>query len=242
MIPAFAEARYLAATLRAVHDFLAARGRLSTTEIIVVTADCADDTAAIAGRELRGFAVARLIEPGRKVGKGRDVRAGMLAARGQIVAFMDADLATPLHHVGSAIDAINAGYDVVIGRRDLARIHRDRVKALTSRLANSVIQALLLPDLHDTQCGFKMFRGAIIRELFEPLHTKGWGFDLEVLARARRSRYRILELSVPDWFDPKRNRGLAGEFQWWARLRTLGELISITGRIGRQHAPPDAPR
>jgi len=230
VIPAYAEARYLASTLAALHAFLDERGWMA--EVIVVTADSPDDTAAIARRELARFANARQIQPGPKIGKGRDVRAGMLAATGDSVLFMDADLATPLHHIDAALAALAAGDDIVIGRRDLARMHRDPMKTLTSRLANAAVQALLLPDVHDTQCGFKLFRGAIVRELFEPLRTTGWGFDLEVLARAKG--YRIGELSIPDWCDPKGEHGLAGEIQWWARLRALGELLAITVRLGRQ--------
>jgi dolichyl-phosphate beta-glucosyltransferase len=238
VIPAYAEARFLAGTMRALHAFLGAR--VAATEVIVVTADARDGTPELAARELARFPLGRQLRPGPKVGKGRDVRAGMLAARGDVVLFMDADLATPLRHVDAAIGAIAAGADVAIGRRDVARMHKDLGKALSSRLANALVQAVLLPGLGDTQCGFKAFRGELVRPLFEPLAALGWGFDLEVLARARRAGLAIRELPVPDWADPKGDAGLAGEIQWWARLRTLGELAGVVARLGRQpvQAPP----
>lgn len=234
VIPAYAEAPFIGATLDAVYAFLDERAWLPTTELVIVTADSADGTPAITREALRRFPHARHLEPGAKVGKGRDVRLGMLAATGEIVMFMDADLATPLGHLDAGVQAIEDGDDVVIGARDLDRIHGEWTRSLTSRWANALIQAVLLPGLHDTQCGFKLFRGDIVRELFEPLVTTGWGFDLEVLARARRGGYAIRELAVPDWFDPKGDNGLAGEVQWWARLRTLRDLANITARLGRQ--------
>jgi len=236
VIPAFAEAAHLAGTLRSVHTFLVRQQRLETTEVIVVTADASDRTPEIARRELARFPIARHLEPGPKVGKGRDVRCGMLAARGEIVVFTDADLATPLGYIEHAITAIQHGSDVAIGRRDLARMHDRLSRRITSQLSNWLVGAVLLPGIADTQCGFKAFRRAIIPELFEPLETVGWGFDLEVLARARRAGGRITEIAVPDWADPKGDQGLAGEVHWVARLKTLGELGKLAWRFGRQ--PP----
>lgn len=241
VIPAFAEARYLPGTLRALRDHLAARGARSATEVIVVTADADDGTPDIARRELVAFPLAQHIEPGPKLGKGRDVRAGMLAARGEVVLFMDADLATPLAYLDPAVARIRAGHDVVIGCRDLARMHRALGRRLTSQLTNYLVRAALLPGIADTQCGFKAFRGSIVAELFGPLETLGWGFDLEVLVRARAAGAAIAELPIPDWADPKGDHGLAGERQWLARLRTLRELGALALRHGRQLAIADPP-
>lgn len=236
VVPAFAEAPYLAGTLRAIHDHLGERDWLASTEIVVVTADAEDGTPDIARRELRQFAIAQHLEPGAKVGKGRDVRAGMLAARGEVVVFMDADLATPLVHLETAIARVRDGYDVVIGTRDLSRMHKKLGRRVTSQLSNYLVRMALLPGIVDTQCGFKAFHRSIVARLFEPLETLGWGFDLEILARARAAGVTIAEIAVPDWSDPKGDRGLAGERQWLARLRTLRELGILTLRHGRQPA------
>lgn len=236
MIPAYAEAKFLGATLSALHEFLVRGAQLATTEVIVVTADAPDGTAEIARTALAAFPIHQHLEPGAKVGKGRDVRCGMLAARGDVVLFMDADLATPLHHIDAAVAQIAAGADVVIGRRDLSRMHHTLGRRLTSQLSNQLVRAVLLPGIADTQCGFKAFRGPLVATLFEPLTTLGWGFDLEVLARARRAGAWIEELPVADWHDPKGDGGLAGETQWLARLRTLRELAVLTLAHGRQPA------
>jgi dolichyl-phosphate beta-glucosyltransferase len=234
VIPAYAEAEYLPRTLSELRRYLTAQGLLHSTEVIVVTANAPDETQALARRALRQFPNAHHLEPGAKIGKGRDVRHGMLAARGQVVLFMDADLATPLRHITRALAAIEAGGDVVIGCRALSRAHGVRSRSLASRLSNRLIRALLLPGLRDTQCGFKAFRQELVPELFGPLETMGWGFDFELLARARKLGHRIVELPIHDWADPKGDHGLAGEVQWWSHLRTLIELARVVARVGRQ--------
>ena len=236
VIPAYAEAKFLGATLAALHEFLARKGALATTEVIVVTADAPDGTVGIARDAIEAFPIHQHLTPGPKVGKGRDVRCGMLAARGDVVLFMDADLATPLGHIDEATARIAAGADVVIGTRDLARMHNTLGRRVTSQLSNQLVRAVLLPGIADTQCGFKAFRGPLVPTLFEPLTTFGWGFDLEILARARRVGAWIEELAIPDWHDPKGDHGLAGEPQWLARLRTLRELAVLALVHGRQPA------
>jgi glycosyltransferase involved in cell wall biosynthesis len=234
VIPAYREGRYVVGTLAALHTELVRRGWLARTEVIVVTATAPDDTVALVRATLPRFPRHLHLEPGPKVGKGRDVRAGMLAASGELVMFMDADLATPLRHLGAMVARLEDDADVVIGCRDLASIHGHWRRRLASQVANRLVQALLLPGLDDTQCGFKGFRGSIVRELFEPLGTMGWGFDFEILARARRGGYHVAELPVPDWADPKGDLGLAGEPQWRATLNTLRELVAVAAELRRQ--------
>jgi dolichyl-phosphate beta-glucosyltransferase len=232
VVPAYREALYIAHTLDALFEFLVARARLDNTEVIVVTADGPDDTAVIARRGLERFPHHDHVLPGPKVGKGRDVRAGMLRARGELVVFMDADLATPLHHLDAMFEALER-HDVVVGYRDLTKIHDRMTRTASSVVANMLVQALLLPGIHDSQCGFKGFRAAVVNDLFEPLATMTWGFDIEILARARRLGLSIHQLAIADWHDPKGDEGLAGENQWAARLRTLGELVAVRRRFGR---------
>ena len=232
VIPAYAEARYLGGTLAAIEAWGGARGR--PYEVVVVTADAPDDTRALVRAALPRFAHTQHLEPGPKVGKGRDVRLGMLAARGEQVVFMDADLATPLDYLAPLLARLDDGADVAIGIRDLATIHADALRRFTSLASNWLVQRLILPGITDTQCGFKGFRRAAIEPLFARLVATGWGFDFEVLAQARRLGLRIDTLPVPRWKDPKGTAGLAGENVVLAQARTLAELGRVTWRRGRR--------
>jgi dolichyl-phosphate beta-glucosyltransferase len=227
VIPAYREAWCLARSLDKVCTFLDDFGWLETTEIVLVTADAPDETVQIARREIVRFPHHCHLEPGVKVGKGRDVRCGMLVATGALVIFMDADLATPLHHLPPMIDMLQRGCGVVIGTRDLGTIHDDWTRKLSSQLANQLVRWLLLPGLRDTQCGFKGFRREVVDELFGPMTAMRWGFDFDILARGRHLGLPIGELFIGDWCDPKGNNGLVGEPAWSARLSALRELVSL---------------
>lgn len=202
--------------------------RYNFTELVVVASDGGDSTAKIAKRHAHLFKHFKLIEPGKKVGKGRDVRSGMLAASGQYRLFTDADLATPARHISHAFHILEQGSDVVIGVRPLKRIHNSLSRRVRSVLSNMLIRFLAVPGINDTQCGFKGFTKNAAVSLFEPLETLKWGFDIEILVRARSKRYSIATMTITDWFDPKiGSLGLGGESDWQANYNTLKELFNI---------------
>jgi len=66
-----------------------------------------------------------------------------------------------------------------------------------------MIRTLILPGLHDTQCGFKCFRKEVAEDLFRFQTLDGWSFDIEVLFIARRRGYRIVEVPIPWYFNPE---------------------------------------
>jgi dolichyl-phosphate beta-glucosyltransferase len=56
--------------------------------------------------------------------------------------------------------------------------------------------SILLPDIKDTQCGFKMFTHEAARKIFSNIYLTGLAFDVEVLLEAKRQGYRIVEMPV----------------------------------------------
>lgn len=143
---------------------------------------------------------------------------------------MDADLATPLHHLDDSLELLGAGHDAVIGVRDLTSSHRGLRKVI-SKVGNLLVQALLLPGISDSQCGFKLFTATAAEEIFARQTIDGWGFDMEVLAIARTLGYRLGTREVPDWTDVA-----GGTFHGAAvtgTVQTLRDLLSIKWRIAR---------
>ena len=168
-------------------------------EVIVVAADGGDDTAAIAKTFTNHFEELRVLEPGAKVGKGRDVAYGMQAAAGNLQIFMDADLATPLHHLPAMIEKLQSA-SVVVGVRDLAHIHTGMRKIISIGW-NLLARVLLGIQVSDTQCGFKGFTKDASKICFGKLTIKGWLFDMEVLAIANVNTLTIDSIPIPDWTD-----------------------------------------
>lgn len=230
VVPAYSEATIIENSLIKLAESLRNDGqRYELTEVIVVVADSVDGTAKLANNQSNLFNSFKLIEPGKKVGKGRDVRAGILASRGEFVLFTDADMATPPHHIPDAFSALEKGAEIVIGIRPLARVHNTFFRKIRSLVSNIMIRVLAVPTISDTQCGFKAFRADVAKKLFEPLETMAWGFDIEILARARSAHYKIQKITINDWFDPKISKmGLAGESEIHANLNTLKELLAIS--------------
>lgn len=230
VIPAFEEEAIIETSFEKVRNYLEEQNVLDSTEIVVVVADSKDATAQIAKDASAGFKFFQLIEPGKKHGKGRDVRIGMLAARGEFILFTDADLATPAHHIMPMFDKLKSDSEVVIGIRDLKKIHHG-YRSLLSRCTNLLTRMIILPGISDTQCGFKGFRSQCAHEIFSVASIDGWSFDIEVLALARKLKKSIGTVEINDWFDPKLESGLIGENPIKTISRSLIELFIIRMRF-----------
>jgi dolichyl-phosphate beta-glucosyltransferase len=227
IIPAYQEAGVITTTLQRLAVWLDEH-TYGNVEIVVVVADSPDGTAKLARAEAKKFKHFQLIEPGERVGKGRDVRAGILHAHGRYRLFMDADLATPLRHLDDVAKLMAEDTDLGIAVRDLAKIHPGFKRRVVSEFGNILAQIVLLPGLKDTQCGFKVFRADVAEAVFRRLTIMGWGFDLEVLAIARKLGYRIRIFEAPDWTDPKAHlAGLSSDSVIDAAMQTFGDLIRV---------------
>jgi dolichyl-phosphate beta-glucosyltransferase len=199
VIPAFDEARRLPGSLTVALAYLQAHRQ--PFEVIVVDDGSRDDTAGVATKllaPLGGRGRLLRLEPNR--GKGAAVRTGVLAALGERVLVSDADLSTPIEELAELERAIAAGADVAIGSRALDRGRVLRRQSLarewSGRLFNLVVRLVALPGIHDTQCGFKLFRRAVVEPVFGRARLDGFGFDVESLAVARHLGFRIAEVPV----------------------------------------------
>lgn len=142
----------------------------------------------------------RLLDLSTNGGKGAAVRAGMLDARGGIRLFADADTSTSIDQFENMIPFFNDGYGVVFGSRAAKGAKLDPpepfYRQLIGKGLNLLVQILLLPGIWDTQCGFKAFTAEAAERIFRASRIVGWGFDVEVLALAKRFGYRLKEMPV----------------------------------------------
>ncbi len=209
IIPSKNESDRIADSLSKLAAFLDANRKFDNVEVIVIT-PASDPTAAVAKSKTKLFNNLRVIEFSTSPGKGGSVRLAMLEARGRYRLFMDADLATPLKHLNDVYDLMQRHGDVGIAVRDLWRIHEGLLRKTITKVANLVVQILLVPGIKDTQCGFKVFSARAAEAIFPRQRLTKWSFDVEVLKIARLLGYKIEYIEAPDWKDPKKV-GLAGE-------------------------------
>ncbi len=200
VIPAYNEERRIGRTLEGTFDYLDAQNYDS--EVIVVNDGSSDQTARkVKEIESRAAGRLRLIEnPGNR-GKGYSVRNGMLLARGEIILFYDADLATPTSEIVKVIEPIAENrYDVVFGSRalndELIGKHQSFLRELRGRGGNLFLRATLGLSFKDTQCGFKAFRREAAETVFPLQRIDGFGFDPEILFIAQKQGWRLHETPV----------------------------------------------
>ena len=198
VVPAYNESDRLPATLRAVREHLDAAGE--EYEVIVVDDGSADRTVALVTDAAREWPQLSVIPLEHNQGKGAAVRAGMLAARGDLRLFSDADLSTPMDELPRLRERLVDSCTVAIASRAVpgASIgtHQPGRREMMGRVYNRLVQSLVLPGLHDTQCGFKLFTAEAAVTCFTPLRTRRFGFDAEVLLRARRAGWTVAEVPV----------------------------------------------
>lgn len=228
IIPAYSEENFIGETLQKTHDYLTEMKWLQDSEVIVVTADATDKTQSIVARKIKLFKHGLHVQPGSRVGKGRDVKAGLKQASGQYVIFMDADLATPLNHLEKAFDLLEQKGGMVIGIRDISSMHKSFARKLSSIVSNYIVRAMIGWRITDSQCGFKGFDKKLVQLLLERSRITGWGFDFEFIKIATLHKIPISTLSINDWKDPKpEGTGLAGDSQIDAMKQTFKELMTV---------------
>lgn len=223
VIPAYNAQDVICDTLDAVQAYLS-RNELAS-EVIVVDDGSTDRTAVRI--EERDCGV-RLLRNDRNRGKGAAVRAGMLEATCAWAVFMDADNSTRIEHLDRfALNVADA--DVCIGSRLIDGAHivhlQTASRRLLGRLFSRLRRAMVLPHLHDTQCGFKAIRREVIRPVFSQQRCDGFCFDVEVLLIASRLGLRIVEIPI-EWNNPDESTVHA----WRHGTRMLFDLLGIAWR------------
>ncbi len=155
-------------------------------------------------------------------GKGAAVRAGMLAADGELAVFTDADMATPPNQLPLLVAALE-GADVALGSRiqpdgtDM-RQTQPLYRRLLGRAFHFLASVWVVGPVKDTQCGFKGFRRAVAHDVFARQQIRSIVFDVELIYLCRRRGYSLAVVPI-QWFDRRGSRmrmrpGLALRVAW----------------------------
>jgi dolichyl-phosphate beta-glucosyltransferase len=193
VIPAYNSARYLNDNVLRVLDFYA---RAGIDGEIIVADDGSTDGTADAVRESDRVRVLRLPHGG----KGAAVRAGMAATTGEIAGFTDADLPYGVDPLPLAMSYIRERrYHAVIGDRTLpgsSYASTGLLRTAVSEIASLTFRTLLIGGIYDTQCGFKIFRGDVGREVFRLSRINGFAIDVEIIYLLLKYRLDLKRIPV----------------------------------------------
>jgi dolichyl-phosphate beta-glucosyltransferase len=178
-------------------------------QVLVVDDGSTDGTAALVRDrpELAAGALELLSLP--HGGKGAAVRAGMLAAGGDIVLFADADMATPPEEIGLLLAALESA-DAAYGSRiqpdgsDM-RASQPRWRRELGRAFHALASLWVVGPVQDTQCGFKGFHREMARDVFSRQRITSIVFDVEVIFLVRRRGYSHAIVPIR-WADRRGSR------------------------------------
>jgi len=232
VVPAYNEAGRILPSLEKIVTYM--QGHHPGYEVLVVNDGSTDDTEATVRQRFGKDSGVEVLGYGANRGKGFAVRHGMSRATGDLVLFSDADLSTPIEEIEKMLPLMDSGYDIVIGSRALAqsdiRERQPLYRELGGKLFNLMVRLVVMPELHDTQCGFKLFRRAATAPVLPHLRVDGFAFDVEILALARAIGLRISEIPVI-WIN-----SLMSRVRMSAASRAYLDLIDIRMRAGRMKA------
>jgi len=230
VVPAYNEQRRLPGTLGAIREYLDAGDE--SYEVIVVDDGSSDDTAGGAEVIAADWAQLTVIRLPVNTGKGAAVREGMLRARGIHRAFTDADLSTPIEELARLRERLTDTCQVAIASRaapgSRIEVHQPVWRESMGRVYNALLQLVALPGIRDSQCGFKVLSDTAASRCFGPLVTMRFGFDAEVLLRARRAGWSIAEVPVR-WHHVEESR--VGSLRDSSRM--LYDLLALRLRLRR---------
>ena len=236
IIPAYNEEKRISETLKSIDGYLSRQNY--DYEILVVSDGSKDGTSNLVrglGSDIKGL---RLIDNKENHGKGYVVRQGMLDAKGDLRLFTDADNSTSIEHLDKFLPYINEGFDVVIGSiavagHKVASGSEPLWRRILGKVGNLFIQIMAVPGVYDTQRGFKLFTEKAVQDIFPKLTITRWGFDVEVLALARKFGHKIKELPV-DWKnDPNSKVGIKAYVQ--VLIETIRVRLNLmTGIYGNK--------
>ena len=170
VIPAYNEADRLSTGLSRLLDGLPP----DDTEILVIDDGSTDQTAKVAAEQLAHWPQYSVTSLARNSGKGAAVRAGVVRARGDVIAFVDADMETDPRDLGELVRTLKNN-DVAVGSRthESSTVNdRSSHRAMMTRTFGLVVAQIMHLPMGDTQCGFKAFKGSIAKLLF-PRQSRG---------------------------------------------------------------------
>lgn len=220
LLPVCNEAMQIESCIKEVE---VAIGRLSYSYEIIVSEDgSSDGTDVVVENLLRTDPRIGLLHSNVRLGKGKAIKNALQRAKGDIIIFMDADLATSLNYLPKALQLVREQGGLVIASRHVpgSIVRRRASRTFFSLAYNLLVRSLFLDGVHDHQCGFKAISHKAARTVLET-KSNGFFFDTEMILRCKKYGFSVVEIGVE-----------------WAETRGKGQskvkLLSDAQRIGME--------
>ncbi len=214
VLPAYNEVDYLnpavEKTIQTLKEFT------DSYEIIIAEDGSTDGTAQRAEELAQKNPVVRHIHREKRLGRGTALNNAFKQSSGQVLVYMDLDLATDLKYLKPLVEAITVeGYDFSTGSRMLRESKAERTfsRSLSSKTYNFLVRHMLGSKLRDHQCGFKAFKREPLMSLLDKVEATHWFWDTEIMVRAYRQGFRVKEIAV-EWKSGKGTKVNLAKDSW----------------------------
>jgi glycosyltransferase involved in cell wall biosynthesis len=203
VLPAYNEVNYLQPatekTIQTLKQFT------KSYEIIIAEDGSTEGTAEKAKEITEKNPNVKYIHRDQRLGRGTALNNAFKLSSGQVLVYMDLDLATDLKYLKPLVEAITVeGFDFSTGSRMLAESKAERTisRSISSKTYNFLVRHMLGSKLRDHQCGFKAFKREPLMELLNEVKATHWFWDTEIMVRAHRHGFKIKEIAV-EWKSGK---------------------------------------
>lgn len=203
VLPAYNEADFLEPAVTKISHSLEALG--CSYEIIIAEDGSTDGTDKKAAQLAQTFPFVRHIHREQRLGRGTALNNAFRQSSGEVLVYMDLDLATDLKYLKLLIEAIMLeGFDFSTGSRMLPESKAERTfrRRLSSKAYNFFVRRMLGSKLKDHQCGFKAFKREPLMQLLGEVEATHWFWDTEILVRAQKDGFKVKEFAV-EWKSGK---------------------------------------
>ena len=197
VLPAINEADIIEQAVKKVSQTLEAYG--CTYEVIIAEDGSTDGTDKKADELTQKLLYVRHLHSEKRLGRGLALKNSFRQSTGNVLIYMDVDLATDLKHLSQLINAVTVeDCMLATGSRMLSQsnVKRTFTRNLVSKVYNFMVRLFLGSKIRDHQCGFKAFQREILLPLLDEVSANHWFWDTEVLVRAQRKGYKVKEIPV----------------------------------------------
>ncbi|MBN1169249.1 glycosyltransferase [Candidatus Woesebacteria bacterium] len=210
-------------TLSSVHDYLKKQNYLY--EVIVSDDGSTDNSSDLITQQIKDWKNFKLLKNPHG-GKPSALLYGIKNANAEFILFTDMDQSTPIDQIDKLTTYISKDFDVVIGSRGVQRKNFPIYRRLGAVVFMGIRKALILPEINDTQCGFKLFESIKLKKAFPKLEffkrrqkVKGWkvtSYDVELLQILKKMGCKIKEVKVK-WNDEDKSGSKGGNISRYLR-------------------------
>lgn len=223
IIPAYNEEHRIAKTLLDVGEFL--QKQTYESEVLVVLDGATDGTSDVVKSLQNQIQNLKLINNIENHGKGWVVKQGMLEAVGDIRVFMDADNSTKINEIVNFLPFFEKGFDIVIGSRriDGSNIAKKQpwIRDFQGSIFRLIVHTFVPLGVTDSQCGFKAFSASAAKQIFPLQRIYRWAFDVEILAIARKFKFKIQETPIT-WINDEESH-----VKFSGKIKMLFEVLQV---------------